>query len=92
MDPLIVLMIVVVSMLTVLLVIVGVQVILILKEVRRVLSRVNSTIDTVDKVVGNISSPFAQMGGMIEGLKGGFKVVEAFVSWLKNKEEDDEEE
>ena len=62
MDPLILLLIVVTSILTVLLVIVGVQVIMILKEVKTTLGHVNRTLDTADNIVSALSRPVAKGG------------------------------
>lgn len=91
MDPLIILLIVVTLILTTLLVIVGIQVILILKEIRQTLSRVNQTLDQADRLLASIGSPFAKMGGMLEGVRSGLKVAETFVNWVKKHPSEDDE-
>ena len=86
MDPLIALLVVVMSVLAVLLVIVGVQVILILKEVRETLTHVNHTLKTTDDVVGMISRSASNFGDAVAGLRSGLKFTEVFVTWLKEQQ------
>lgn len=88
MDPLIALLIVVTSVLTVLLVIVGIYVVLILKEFRLTVKHVNSSLSNVDHMVKNISAPFSGMGDTLAGVKSGLKIVETFVTWIKDKNDD----
>jgi len=87
-----VLLIVVISVLTILLVIVGIQVIFILREIRQTIHHVNSTLNIVDKVVTGLKNPFEEFGGLIQGLKGGLKVVESFGNWMHKKTAQDNEE
>ena len=93
MDPLVILLTVVVTILTVLLVIVGVQVIFILRDVRQMVAKMNQTVDHVERVASHLSMPFSQMGGLVEGVKSGFKMAEAFVKWLteRSAKDDDKE-
>lgn len=84
MDPLIALLIVVMSVLTVLLVIVGVQVVLILKEARESLSHLNRSLRSVDNLLGNVSQSVQHLENSISGMKVGTKLVEAFATWVKD--------
>lgn len=86
MDPLVALLVVVVSILSILLVIVGVQVILILKQFKETLSHVNGTLKEVDDIVALISHPLEGLGDTLAGIKSGLKFAETFVSWLKDRE------
>ena len=93
MDPLIILLIVVVSILTILLVIVGVHIVQILREVRKTIHGFNQTLESVDNLVSGLHSPFGHPGGIMEGIKTGLQVAEAFVHWLrKDLNEEDEAE
>jgi uncharacterized protein YoxC len=83
MDPLIALLIVVVSILSVLLVIVGVQVILILKQFRQTLDLVNKNLHNVEDTLSLLAKPFTGMGDTLAGLKSGLKLSETFILWLK---------
>ena len=87
MDPIIILLIVVVSILTILLVIVGVHVIQILREAKLSIEKINHTIDGVDQLVHNLHSPLGHnKGGLIEGVKTGLRVAEEFIYWLKKED------
>jgi purine-cytosine permease-like protein len=83
MDPLIALLIVVMSVLSVLLVIVGIQVILILKELRETLTHVNRSLTSADNILSLISHSASNIDNTLGGMKSGLKLVEAFASWVK---------
>lgn len=91
MDPLVILLIIVTSILTVLLVIVGVQVIMILKEVKQTLTHVNHTLEAADNVVALLSRPASGFADMVAGVKTGLRISESFVSWLNKNREDHHE-
>lgn len=77
---------VVVILLAVVLSVVGVQIVLVLMEVKRTLKKVNTLIDDVEGKFNAVFQPFQNFGGMASGLGAGFKVFEAFVGWLnRNK-------
>lgn len=88
MDPLILLLIVVTSVLTVLLVIVGVQVVMILREVKTTLTHVNKTLDTADNIVTALSRPLSGLSDITAGVRTGLKITESFVSWISSKNQD----
>ena len=83
MDPLIALLVVVMSVLSVLLVIVGVQVIIILKEFRKTLDHFNHTLESTDDLLVLMANPFKGLGDTVTGIKSGLRVAELFVSWLR---------
>ena len=87
MEPLSVVFAVVVIIISVILSIVGVQVFLVLIEVRRTLKKFNETLDSVENKVNAVVQPLQDLGGMAHGLGAGLKVFEAFVGWL-NKDKD----
>jgi uncharacterized protein YoxC len=78
---------VVMIILTVVLSVVGVQVIMVLNEVRRTLRKINTTLDTAEKRITAITQPLQNLGGVANGLNTGFKVFEGFVKWL-NRDKD----
>jgi hypothetical protein len=88
MDPLILLLIIVTSILTVLLVIVGVQVVMILKEIRSTLGHVNKSLEMVDNIIAALSKPVSGLTDIAAGVKTGLKITESFVSWLSTKNQD----
>lgn len=56
--------------------VVGIQLILVLKELRYSLTRVNQTLDTVSETVEKISQPAMGFFAILEGLKEGSKVFD----------------
>jgi predicted PurR-regulated permease PerM len=86
MDPLIALLIVVTIVLTVLLVVVGVHVVLILRQARETFTHLNSTLKNTDQLIHAVSQPFEGMGNMVHGVKSGLKIAEIFVKWLKENQ------
>jgi len=88
MDPLVILLIIVTSILTVLLVIVGVQVVMILKEIKLTLNHINNTLEAADNVVSTLSRPMSGFADVVAGVRTGLKITDSFVSWLnKNRDE-----
>ena len=88
MDPLVILLIVVTSILTILLVVVGVQVVMILQEIKKTLNRVNRTLQATDAIVSVLSRPVSGMVDMVAGVRTGLKITESFVSWLHRNHEE----
>ena len=68
----------VVSVLTVLLSIIGVQIVFILIEVRKSLEKMNKMLDDAGTVTGGISRSVTGMSGIMEGLKTGLSIVNLF--------------
>jgi len=73
---------VILIILTIILSVVGVQLVLVLIEVKKTLRKVNLVLDTAEQRLNSIVMPFQNIGGMASGLQTGFKVFEAFVGWL----------
>lgn len=79
---------VVVIILTLILGVVGIQLVLVLAELRRTLRRVNETLDHAETKINAVLQPLQNLGGMAMGLQTGLKVFEAFVAWLqRNRDE-----
>lgn len=83
MEPVVTLLIVVISVITALLVVVGIHLVQLLRDVRQTVHKSNQTIDTINQMLGAIQSPFGkQKGGLVEGLKTGLNLAQAFSHWL----------
>jgi len=65
-----------VSVLTVVAVIVAVELILVLREMKSSLVRVNRTLDTADETLQKISQPAVGLFAIIEGFRQSGKIVE----------------
>lgn len=90
-----VLLVIVITTLTILLAFIGIQIVYLLREVRRSIEKINKMLDDAGIITESIAQPIAGLGGMIEGLKSGVKAVEVIGNFLtkkKKKEEANEEE
>ncbi|HAI22626.1 TPA: hypothetical protein DCP77_02935 [Candidatus Collierbacteria bacterium] len=65
-----------ISVLTVVAVIVGIELILVLKELKSSLTRVNRTLDTADETLQKLSQPAVGLFAIIEGFRQSGKIVE----------------
>jgi hypothetical protein len=65
-----------ISVLTVVAVIVGIELILVLKEMKSSLVRVNRTLDTADETLAKLSQPAVGLFAIIEGFRQSGKIVE----------------
>ncbi len=72
--------------LTFLVVLLGVQVWHILKEMRLSIQKMNKMLDDMGKVTGTVGESFAGMSGLVSGLKAGLSIF----SGLRKKESEDE--
>lgn len=90
-DPTQTLLVVVTTTLTILLVVIGVQVFLILKEVRESIKKLNKMLDDAGTISESIAKPISSLSDSISGLSG----ITGVLSWLvnrKRKKKKEEEE
>lgn len=85
MDPLSIVLTIVAAILSVVLLVVGVQTILVLQEVRRSLTNFNRMTEVIEETVVRTLSPFQQLGGVGSGLRTGLRLLETFSSFIQNK-------
>ena len=67
---------VVLTVTTVLLIVVGIQLFFVLKELRKTLTRVNSIIDNFEKIGSSLESNFTEFMGFFSGVKTLFKIID----------------
>ena len=67
---------VVLTVTTILLVVVGIQLIFVLKELRKTLKKVNGIIENFEKVGMSVEHSFSEITGFVSGLKSIFKVID----------------
>src|SRR4030042_2704938 len=84
------LLIVVITTLTILLSFIGIQVVFILRELRRTLEKINKMLDDLGLITESIAQPIAGFGGMIDGIRSGMKAVNAIGRFLNKKPEGQE--
>jgi hypothetical protein len=73
------------SLLTVVAIIIGIQLMMILKEVRYTLSKLNNTIDTAEETLQKISQPAVGFFAILEGFHQSGKIIET-ISHLLGKD------
>jgi len=69
---------VVLTVTTILLVVIGIQLIFVLKELQKTMKKVNSIIDNFEKVGISLENSFSEITGFTSGIKTIFKVVDFF--------------
>ena len=87
MDPVQITIIVISFILTLLLVLLGVQVWYILKEIRTAIVKSNTMLDDAKKVTGTVGDSVASLSGVVSGIKAALSVFKTF----RNKTEDEGE-
>jgi hypothetical protein len=86
MDPLTIFLIIILSILTLLLTVVGVQVYYLVKEARVTLKKYNLILGKTDKIVSHVSNSVDEVSETVSGMKSGLKLVEAFAHWVQKHE------
>lgn len=71
---------------TIFLVVIGIQLIFILNELRRSLRKVNKIIDNFEKFGGSFENGIAEIIGFIKGIKSIFKIVDVLHKRKNGKE------
>lgn len=80
-----VILVIILSILTVNLVVVGVYVVLVLKEFRETVQKANGILDNVESVSTFLSNPVSLLGGLVNSIMGGYKAVNS----IRSLKEDD---
>lgn len=78
------------AILTINLLVVGVYVVLVLKDLRHTLTRVNSVVNTIDNFTTSIANPMATVTSLVGAVTEGIRAVRS-IRTLANYEEDDED-
>lgn len=78
---------IVILVLTILLVVLGVQVFFILRDLKETISKANKVLDNTSEITESVSTPLSNFSSVISGLKTGA----SFVALLKKVSEDKEE-
>lgn len=89
MDPLVVILTIVICVFAVVLVVAGIQVILVLQEIKTTLRKINVAAESIEKAAHQAVLPLANLGGTVDGIKSGLKIVQAFTSWLSKEKSKD---
>lgn len=71
-----VVLIVVITTLTILLTVIGIQVLYILRDIRRVSARVNAIVDHIEAIIAATVRPVTKLGAVVEGIQSSVKLAE----------------
>lgn len=91
-DPIQVLFIVVVTTLTILLVIIGVEVFRILQDAKKTIKRVNVILDDVETITTSVAGPIEKMSGFIQGVQQGSQFFNFVAGILESRTPQPEKE
>lgn len=72
------------SLITIIIVVVGIQVILLLKEIRQSLLRLNQVMSSAETALHRLSQPAAAVAGLFEGLKHSNKLFQFITNFLNH--------
>jgi len=78
------------SILTIVLAIVGIQLFLVLKSFRQTVDQVNHIASEAEIKIASITQPLQGLVGIAAGVKTGVRVFEGFVNYLNKRKEDKE--
>lgn len=85
MDPLTIFLIFILSLLTILLTVVGIQVFFLIKEARFTLTHYNSLLKRADRIINHLEHSVDDLSDTVSGLRSGLKLVEAFTLWVQKQ-------
>lgn len=80
----------VIIVLTLLLVILGIQVFFILKELRKTIDKTNKILDDTSAITESVSGPISSFSSIAMGLKAGAKIAKIFNTSKDKKHKKDE--
>lgn len=78
----------VILILTVLLVVLGIQVFLILKELRKTIDKVNKVLDDTSVITESVSKPISSLSTLAMGLKTGATIAKIFQGKKRDKKDE----
>ena len=69
----------------VVLIMVGIQLFLLLKETRQTITSVDNLVKNTDEKLNLLINPIRTLASLASGVAGGMKAFDSFSVWLKNK-------
>lgn len=85
-DPAQLLLFLVIIILTILLVVLGIQVFFILRDLRQTISKANRVLDNTEEITESVSGPVTSLSTLLMGLRSGAK----FANFVKKIQDEDE--
>ena len=88
MDPFLIFLTVVISILSVVMLVVGIYVIMILRNLNKTLKKANQAIEASEFFFHNLTNPLSDLKSLGQGVRTGLSVAEHIVKWVKNKSDE----
>lgn len=88
MDPFLVFLTVVISIVSFVMVVAGIYVILILRSINATLNKANQTFEMMQAFFHGITNPLTDVKAMGQGVRTGLNVAEHIVKWVKMRSEE----
>lgn len=85
MDPFLIFLAVVISLLSLVIIIAGIHVILILRNINHTLTKANNALDAAQYFFHNITHPLNDVKALGNGVKTGLYVAEHIAKWLQDR-------
>jgi hypothetical protein len=91
-DPIQILFIVVVTTLTVLLVIIGIEVFRILRQAKKTVERINLVLDDVETITSSVAGPDEKISGLMQSMQQGAQFVRFITGLIDSRHKDQPEQ
>ncbi len=86
-DPAQILLFIVILTLTILLLVLGIQVFFILRDLRHTISKANKVLDNTGEITDSVSAPLSSLSSVLMGLKAGGAIANIIKKVTEDKEE-----
>ena len=80
--------IVIIGILAILLLVLGIQVFFILRELRKTVSKTNKVLDNTEVITESVSAPLSSLSSLAAGIKTGASFINIFKKIISKKEKD----
>jgi len=90
-DPAQIALFLVIIVLTILLLVLGVQIFLILKDFRKTIKKANKVLDDTGQITETVSGPLSNLSGLAAGIKTGISFINLFKKNKKNHKKEEED-
>lgn len=87
-DPAPVILILVIVSLTLLLIVLGVQVFLILRDLRKTIAKANKVLDNTGSITESVSAPISSLSSLLMGIRAGGSLAKIIKKVTEGEEED----
>lgn len=91
MDPFLIFLMIVITIVSLVFIVAGIQVILILRQIQKTLNKTNAAIESAQYFFHNVTHPLTDVKAMGQGVKTGLYVAEHIAGWLAARSKGEED-